>query len=216
MTAPMLVRPVSLLPFLTLLSACSDDASEHGSGGGGEASTATLAASTGAIGPEQQRPSPCGETPDAPEFEIGTGEVCYEPLVEGQIVPHITGPQGGYHVWAAVLCPGCPPKVTATVFATLAATGENVGEVTTRVIELKSGQTAGLLAYLLGSTVDPASHLPEGTELMVHVELATLAGEPLHAGQRLEVLGPVEIWLNQCDPEPSTCGQPGGLKCCSD
>ncbi|NUO49416.1 MAG: hypothetical protein HOV80_11225 [Polyangiaceae bacterium] len=213
----MMCRWLSLAVCLTLVSACSEDAGEVGSGGGTDTSTATAsAASTAAAGPEEQRPSPCGETPNAPEFEIGTGEVCYEPLVEGQVVPHITGPQGGYHVWAAVLCPACPPKVSATVFATLAETGENVGEVTTRVIELKSGQAAGLLAYLLGSTADPASHLPEGTELLVHVELATLAGEPLYAGQRLEVLGPVEIWLNQCDPEPSTCGTPGGLKCCSD
>lgn len=205
-----------LVALASLVALACDEAATDPATGGASSSSVDATTSSSGGGGEAQRPSPCGETPDAPAFEIGTGEVCYEPLRDGQVVPHLTGPQGGYHVWAAVLCPACPPKVVATVYAKLAETDETVGEVTTRVIELKSGQTAGLLAYLLGSTADPSSHLPEGTQLLVRIELTTLAGEPLHAGERLEELGPVEIWLNQCDPDPENCGKPGGLKCCSD
>mgnify|MGYP000916825285 CR=1 FL=1 len=204
-------RAVPLL--LAIFLACGD--ASHETKGGSEASTGSGGA-TGSTssGDDAQRPSPCGEIPSPPEFAVGTGEVCYEPVRNGQVVPHITGPQGGYHVWVSVVCPACPREVVVTVGARHASSGELVAEASTRVIELKSGQAAGLIASLVGSTDDPSSHLPKGTMLRVFAELATLGGEPLHAGEKLVELGELEIWLNLCDPDPATCGQPGGKKCC--
>jgi hypothetical protein len=194
-----------------------------GAGDGSEGSGASPGAAGGSsntgggvgTGGDEQLPSPCGVLESPPAFAIGTGEICYEPLVDGQVVPHITGPQGGYHVWAAVVCPACPREVIVNVGAKLADTEEWVTQPGTRVIELKGGQAAGLIAYLTGDTADPMSHLPEGTRLHLVVELSTLEGAPLHAGEKLVELGEIEVWLNQCDPDPTTCGQPGGKKCCS-
>ncbi len=205
------------LPSL-LVFACtgcgSDGAPDEGSGGGGDASVAVSSSESSTSSGGGQEPSPCGALIDPPPFEVGTGEICYAPLVDGQVVPHITGPQGGYHVWGGFLCPACPREVVVTVGARFPETGEYVAEASTRVIEIKGGQVAGLIAYLTGETSDPTSHLPEGTELDLVLSIATLAGEPLHAGQKRVVLGEIVVWLNHCDPDPTTCGTPGGEKCC--
>ncbi|MBE2250538.1 MAG: hypothetical protein IAE78_13465 [Myxococcus sp.] len=37
-----------------------------------------------------------------PLLELGTGTQTFAPLVAGQTVPVIAGPQGGFHIWAAV------------------------------------------------------------------------------------------------------------------
>ncbi len=48
---------------------------------------------------------------DAPEspavFELGTGQTCFERVTAGQIVPEIQGPQGGFHIRAAIGCGDC-------------------------------------------------------------------------------------------------------------
>lgn len=44
---------------------------------------------------------PCEPGPD-PELVIGVGEAGYEPLVEGDPVELVHGPQGGYHVTLAL------------------------------------------------------------------------------------------------------------------
>ncbi len=204
---------LAVVAAVAVTSACGDGAEDPEGSGAATSSTSGEGGGAGEGG-SGQRPSPCGETPDAPAFEIGTGEICYEPLADGQVVPHITGPQGGYHVWIGVLCPACPPEVVVSILPRYADTGEPVLEPTVRVVELRSGQAAGLLAYLTGSTLEPGSQLPEGTRLRIAVDLTTLAGDPLHAGEKLVELGEVEVWLNLCDPDPATCGQPGGKKCC--
>lgn len=207
-------RPLSVLALLA--AGCGSGDAADGSGtGAGDPNGATSATTSAGTGGDEQLPSPCGELDNPPEFAVGTGEICYEPLVDGQVVPHITGPQGGYHVWAAVVCPACPREVIVNVGAKFDDTGEWVTPPGTRVIELKGGQNAGLIAYLTGDTADPMSHLPEGTLLRIFVELTKLDGSPLHAGEKLVELGEIEVWLNQCDPDPNTCGQPGGKKCCS-
>ena len=199
------------------LSACLVAGCDAGNTTAGTESTrptSSSATSTSTGSGTEQLPSPCGELVDPPAFDVGTGEICFEPLADGQVVPHITGPQGGYHVWTAAVCPACPREVIVTTAARFADTGEIVAEPGTRVVELKGGQVAGLIAYLTGSTADPASHLPKGTRLRVEVALTMLDGTPLHEGSKLVELGDIEVWLNHCDPDPATCGQPGGEKCC--
>ncbi|HJL19574.1 MAG TPA: hypothetical protein RMH99_28180 [Sandaracinaceae bacterium LLY-WYZ-13_1] len=44
-----------------------------------------------------------------PEAELGTGEVEFEPLAEGDELPYILGPQGGYHFLASVRVRGVEP-----------------------------------------------------------------------------------------------------------
>jgi hypothetical protein len=46
--------------------------------------------------------SDAGNTATVPDLEVGTGTSAFEPLTDGQSVSIIFGPQGGYHVWAAL------------------------------------------------------------------------------------------------------------------
>jgi hypothetical protein len=46
------------------------------------------------------------DAPPAPDCEIGTGELAFEPLTDGAIVESTRGPQGGQHVWGSVRCTG--------------------------------------------------------------------------------------------------------------
>lgn len=39
------------------------------------------------------------EAPGELVVELGTGEVAFEPLVDGTELPLVAGPQGGHHVW---------------------------------------------------------------------------------------------------------------------
>ena len=40
--------------------------------------------------------------PQAPLAQVGTGTDSFEPLEDGQTVPVIKGPQGGYHIWTSI------------------------------------------------------------------------------------------------------------------
>ena len=41
-------------------------------------------------------------THDSPSFDLGTGEADFEPLIEGQDLQMVSGPQGGCHFWLSV------------------------------------------------------------------------------------------------------------------
>jgi hypothetical protein len=194
---------------------CASEPAIDGTGTGGAAPSVSSSPASSSSGEVGQQPSPCGSLVDPPPFELGTGEICYEPLRDGQVVPHITGPQGGYHVWGGFLCPECPREVIATIGARFADTGEYVSEPSTRVVEIKGGQVAGLIAFLTGDSSDPTSHLAEGTLLDLALSIDSLEGAPLHSGVKRVELGEIVVWLNHCDPDPVTCGTPEGKKCCS-
>jgi len=56
------------------------------------------------------REEPIEATPGEPAaitMSIGTGEAAFEALTEGETIPLILGPQGGYHLWISVRCDGC-------------------------------------------------------------------------------------------------------------
>src|SRR5262245_15487600 len=77
-----------------LLVACSGSI---GSGGGG---------GTGGNAGAGGSPPACAPPAAAPAFGVGTGEVCYEAVSAGDVVPLMNGPQGGYHVWLGIGCTG--------------------------------------------------------------------------------------------------------------
>lgn len=47
--------------------------------------------------------------PVTPMIEIGTGEIEFEPITDGQDLEYIQGPQGGYHFLASVRVQGVDP-----------------------------------------------------------------------------------------------------------
>jgi hypothetical protein len=201
-----------LLQFFVLqalvLGGCQ--ASPVAESGGGTGGTYASAEGGGAEGGAS--PSPCGAPPGDPDFAVGTGEICFESLSAGQVLPRVAGPQGGHHVWVAVACAGCPEEVVTRVG--VQHDGAWLTETSERVVELHSHQVAGLLATLT-DPIDPSSTLPdEGTTVVVVLDVETLTREPLAHGEVHVVLGEIVAWQNKCDPDPTTCGSFGGLKCC--
>jgi hypothetical protein len=185
------VRLRALWPLVVALSAgCGNDEKQLDDGGGGAGGHPFVGGSTEGGSP----PSPCGETPNAPEFEIGTGETCFEPLPPAAVVPRVGGPQGGFHVWGAFLCSGCPAKVIVKVGLKVAGSEEWAGEPSERVIDVLSAQVAGLIALLPGTMENPSSLLPEGSDVRLVVEIADMEGAQLHAGEKVVTLGELELW----------------------
>lgn len=43
-------------------------------------------------------------------IEVGTGQFDYEPVTEGQELPIVEGPQGGYHVWLGLRARNLDPR----------------------------------------------------------------------------------------------------------
>ncbi|NUP11855.1 MAG: hypothetical protein HOW73_37895 [Polyangiaceae bacterium] len=192
-------------------TACDAPRDESEAGG---ASLGGAAGHGGEGGSMEQEPSPCGEIANAPAFAIGTGEVCYEALEDGDVVPQMAGPQNGYHLWVALVCADCPRDIIVVTGAKREDADEWLSDTAERVVELKSMQVAGLFAGMPGTPTDPSSFVPEGTPVRLVAEARDLDGTILHSAEKSVVVGPVELWLNQCDPNPDTCGHPGGDPCC--
>ncbi len=179
--------------------------------GGGAAATATataqLATSTAA------GLSTCSELASPPTFAIGTGETCYEPLEDGDTVPRLSGPQGGFHIWASIACANCPPEVILTIGAKVEGETAWMSGPSTLVADIEAQQIAGLFLYLPGPPEVP-SIPPEGTAVRVFADATDLAGGSLHAAERLVILGELQLWVPHCETDPMICGQPGGPPCC--
>jgi hypothetical protein len=164
------MRPVlALLPALGLaLFTCPacDDGGGGGGGGGGE--------SAGGAGGES-----AGGEGGAPWIELGTGTEAFEPLTEGQTVPIIAGPQGGYHVWGALQAGGFSPK-GVTMHFTLEQGGQVLGEAS-YLDDLFRAAPADPWSYTRVAVVllenDPAAVMPGGATLKLVVTPAK--GAPL-------------------------------------
>lgn len=71
----------------------------------------------------QPEPEAC-EAPPAPDaFEVGTGELCFERVSNAEL-PLLAGPQGGYHLFAAIGCADCEADVTFSYVVLDPATNE--------------------------------------------------------------------------------------------
>ena len=64
----------------------------------------------------------------APAVYIGTGEEFFEPLSEGDQVPIIAGPQGGWHIWQSIETYNMGEVADTHLSITLASTGAVVSE----------------------------------------------------------------------------------------
>jgi hypothetical protein len=85
-------------------------------GEGDRAPTTTVASAAAATAASSGSGSGSGGSGGAgepdPVFEIGTGETSFVPLIEGQGLEMVFGPQGGYHITMAIRCKSCGPQVT--------------------------------------------------------------------------------------------------------
>ncbi|WP_437585350.1 hypothetical protein [Sorangium sp. So ce1000] len=201
----------------------SIDSTSTGEGGGGSSNGSGAGGSTEEGGGSSTGGGGGGcRLPDEPTaFEIGTGETCFESIEDGDTLPVMAGPQGGYHLWFAVGCSDCGERVRVRYSVKDPATGDLFasGVPQEGVIELRPGEfphAFGLIAFLPGRVWDPAAVLKEGTHVLLAAEARNDDGSTKHAAQVEVVLGATEAWGPPCSDDPATCGAPGGAPCCTD
>lgn len=157
---------------------------------------------------------------DAPEnpgpFELGTGEACFERVGSGDSVPMMNGPQGGYHMFLAVGCEGCPeeaiveysvldPVTREVIERTYPGSRAYASFVDADGWEQAPGIQLGMPGIMWDVENDPP--LPEGTGLLFVVALLdTATEEVLHESELEVVTGPITPW-DPCDlhPEDDCC-----------
>lgn len=159
----------------------------------------------GESGPSPEDCTPPAETPD---FAIGTGELCFAPLADGEVVPMMNGPQGGYHVWLAIGCTDCGGSVQISYKLLDPETEELIpGTYDLNQANAVLGgdwpQAAGIQMAMPGSEWDEESGaLPKGTKILVQVTVENAgASEPLHTGEVTIEIGDTKTW-DPCDANP--------------
>ncbi len=195
-----------------------------GGAGGATSATASSTSSTTASASATSSTGAGGAACDAPStpatFETGTGETCFERFAPLQTVPVMQGPQGGFHIWTAIGCSDCglQPSVeygikdpaTMTYYA-----GTYPSEAILDLSGTAWPQKAGLTSFLPGVVYDPTTQLPKGTHVIVSARVIDGGGNTVHLDEHEVILGDVMEWNPPCDPDPTTCGKPGGTPCCT-
>jgi hypothetical protein len=191
---------------------CNSTVASGGAGGGSTGSTTATSSSTGG--------DPCTAPSSPMGFEAGEGQTCFERLTPGQTVTVLQGPQGGYHLWLGVSCVGCDAKTIVEFGVKDPATKAWFATTSPQKVAVDLGgagwqQQAGFTAFLPGTVWDPMSPLPKGAHVLLTAIRYGADGMPLEEINNDVVLGDVEQYTPPCDPDPTTCGLPGGTACCS-
>ncbi len=209
---------IAFLSCVAILAvACNSSVSTGGEGGGNGTSTSSgsSAASSSGTGGDT-----CAAPPSPAPFEAGGGETCFERLTQGQTVKVLQGPQGGFHIWLAVGCTGCTSSKTIEYGVKDPATKTWFAMSTPQKVAVDLAgagwrEHAGFTAFLPGVPWDQTTQLPKGSHVLLTAILYGDNNAPVDEIENDVVLGDIEQYSPPCDPEPTTCGLPGGLPCCS-
>lgn len=157
----------------------------------------------------------CDPPSDPAEFEVGTGEECFERLDAGGAIPLMNGPQGGYHLFVAVGCADCPEEVRISYGARDPQTGEALaGTYESEEVKELGGddwhQTAGIQLSMPGLSWDETSDPPpaKGTPLVLWAEAKDKSGSSIHTAEIALTIGATVQW----DP----CEGDGNSEACTD
>jgi hypothetical protein len=168
-----------------------------------------MALTCGACGESAPSPEDCTPPAETPEFAIGTGELCFAPLADGDVVPMMNGPQGGYHLWLALGCTDCGGAVQVQYKLLDPETEELIpGTYDLNTASAQLGgewpQAAGIQLAMPGSDWDEESDPPlaKGTKVLVQVRVLDGKGAAeKHHGQVTIEIGDIEAW-DPCDADP--------------
>ena len=161
----------------------------------------------------EPEPVSCDAPASPDSFEVGTGELCFERLPEGEL-PLFAGPQGGYHLFAAIGCADCEDEVTFSYVVLDPETDELfpgtypdnqwvVPMVDSEGWKQAAGMQIGMPGFQWDDT-DPAP--PKGTPLRLRVSVTDGAGT--READLDFVLGDTLDW-SPCDAHPEgECCQP--------
>lgn len=204
----MLARSVWVSALLLMLG-CGSSLTNETDGAGGENAGGGAPASggnnTGASAATGGGGASCVTPDEVGAFAIGTGEKCFETLHDGDTVPLMAGPQGGYHLWVAAACADCGGSPVLAWGAKDPATGELFPETadSEAVVHFLGGpvpQEAGLILTMPGISWDPENYPPPpvGTHLILWARVDA-AG---HEAQVEIVIGETKQW-DPCAENPN-------------
>lgn len=177
---------------------CGEQSGVTQGAGGGEAALADASSSGGT--PEDRCATYVACTPpptvaESRNVALGGGKDCFLPAEENAVLPIVSGPQGGYHVWVAVRTSGFGP--TPTLALRIHDEAGSLGLVDPMVRTLETcavGNGAREQAHLFGflAAQDPvAAGVLVGTRATLE---ATLDEGMLEAAASLSfVFGDVEV-----------------------
>ena len=113
-----------------------------------------------------------------PWMEIGTGVTEFEPLTEGQEIPIVQGPQGGYHVWGGLQGFNFEPD-NAEISYLLIIDGETVADALyyDDIPRVRDRYEYSRVAVVLFDEIDPES--VSGQTATLALRLRTADGEEL-------------------------------------
>lgn len=166
--APSLVLAGLGLSLVAAVTACSD--SDTGAGDGGALTDASAVVDAGAADAGSQR-----------SVQVGTGVDAFEPLVDGQMVSVVLGPQardpvrmGGFHIWGGVKTVGFDPAQVRVQWKVLA--GADRAELASaernfRLQPFEDGHAAFGIAAPISDCCSAA-----GTEVILWTRVADPAG----------------------------------------
>ncbi len=201
-----------LVGVMTLcLWACGGSATSSGdtTGSGGASSSttgATTSSGTGGSGGSGGGGGGCVDPSDPGPFDLGTGELCFESLTAGQEINVIAGPQGGYHLWTAILCPDCPQDTLIAYATRDIVTHEALSYEDATVVKPQgpAGRVVGLPAPLPGTPWDETTKLPKGTHVLLWAAHRDAQGNTIHEAEVEVVLGD-EVYWDPCETDPDQC-----------
>jgi hypothetical protein len=161
----------------------------------------------GACGDSAPSPEDCTPPAETPDFAIGTGELCFTPLADGDVVPMMNGPQGGYHLWLAIGCTDCGEAVQVSYKLLDPETKELIpGTYELNQASAMLGgewpQAAGIQVALPGTEWDEESDaLPKGTKILMQVTVDKNGAGTVHEGEVQIEIGETQAW-DPCDANP--------------
>jgi hypothetical protein len=135
----------------------------------------------------------------ASALQIGSGEVSFEPIEEGQALPLYAGTQGGYHVWLSFRAPLAPGLVTMELdLVPVPASRESHSELTIPFEEV-AGEPA--LAEFIGwpaQILDPECAVQQPVQ--VHARFVDSRGVSVEADIALVPTPPASGFSIACPP----------------
>lgn len=143
-----------------------------------------MAVGAGCTGAGDETTLPTSCDPVAATVEVGTGTGAFEPLSEGQALPFFLGPQGGYHVFAALKATGIEPGDPADPFGPaspvitveLTVEGEVIGRLIDQPRLFEAQQDAAVLVNqrVVMEVLDPPDY--DGAAATLSAEVVDRCG----------------------------------------
>jgi hypothetical protein len=147
---------------------------------------------------ESSQPQACAADSWDGSLQIGGGEACFVALQQGQTVPLIAGPQGGFHLWMGIRCRNCGQNQVVTFGVKDVDGNFTVGQSLSASLTLDEvgdyRHTAGVQAAMPGDGFADPAYLGDSFTIWLEMQID---------GQT--VSDEVTVVVDGIEQQPSSC-----------